>query len=143
MEETHRLSNELVVLAARLVRDVRRRNVDLPAASTRLMSLLDELGPSTVGRLAEHDRCSQPTMSGLVKGMVERGWAERSPHPDDSRAHLVALTAAGRSTLATLRRHNADLVAERIAASGRSVDDLRTAVALLRDLVPTTQEGTS
>ena len=45
----HRLSNELVVLAARLVRDVRRRNVDLPAASTRLMSLLDELGPSTVG----------------------------------------------------------------------------------------------
>ena len=143
MEETHRLSNELVVLAARLVRDVRRRNVDLPAASTRLMSLLDELGPSTVGRLAEHDRCSQPTMTGLVKGMVERGWAERSPHPDDSRAHLVALTPAGRSTLATLRRHNADLVAERIAASVRSVDDLRTAVALLRDLVPTTQAGAS
>ena len=50
---THRLSNELVVLAARLVRDVRRRNVDLPAASTRLMSLLDELGPITVGPLAE------------------------------------------------------------------------------------------
>jgi DNA-binding MarR family transcriptional regulator len=82
-------------------------------------------------------------MTGLVKGMVERGWAERSPHPDDSRAHLVALTSAGRSTLATLRRHNADLVAERIAASGRSVGELRTAVALLRDLVPTTQEGTS
>ena len=142
MEEMHRLSNELVVLAARLVRDVRRRNVDLPAASTRLMSLLDELGPSTVGRLADHDRCSQPTMTGLVNGLVDRGWAERSPHPDDSRANLVTLTALGRTTLATLRRHNADLVAERIAASGRSVDDLETAVALLRDLVPPTQEGT-
>ena len=44
MEEMHRLSNELVVLAARLVRDVRRRNVELPAASTRLMSLLDGSG---------------------------------------------------------------------------------------------------
>ena len=139
----HRLSNELVVLVARLVRDVRRRNVDLPAASTRLMSLLDELGPSTVGALAQADRCSQPTMTGLVNGLVDRGWAERSPHPDDSRANLVALTPVGRTTLATLRRHNADLIAERIAASGRSVDDLRTAVALLRDLVPPTQEGTS
>jgi len=138
----HRLSNELVVLVARLVRDVRRHNVDVPAASTRLMSLLDELGPSTVGRLADHDRCSQPTMTGLVSGLVDRGWAERSPHPDDSRANLVTLTALGRTTLATLRRHNADLIAERIAASGRSVDDLETAVALLRDLVPPTQEGT-
>ncbi len=138
----HRLSNELVVLVARLVRDVRRRNVDLPAASTRLMSLLDELGPSTVGRLADHDRCSQPTMTGLVNGLVDRGWAERSPHPDDSRANLVTLTPLGRTTLATLRRHNADLIAERIAESGRSVDDLETAVVLLRDLVPPTQEGT-
>jgi len=140
--DMHRLSNELVVLVARLVRDVRRHNVDVPAASTRLMSLLDELGPSTVGRLADHDRCSQPTMTGLVNGLVDRGWAERSPHPDDSRANLVTLTALGRTTLATLRRHNADLIAERIAASGRSVDDLETAVALLRDLVPPTQEGT-
>ena len=139
----HRLSNELVVLVARLVRDVRRRNVDLPAASTRLMSLLDELGPSTVGRLADHDRCSQPTMTGLVNGLVDRGWAERSPHPDDSRANLVTLTPLGRTTLARLRRHNADLIAERIAASGRSADDLETAVALLRDLVPPTQEGTA
>jgi DNA-binding MarR family transcriptional regulator len=106
------------------------------------MSLLDELGPSTVGRLADHDRCSQPTMTGLVNGLVDRGWAERSPHPHDSRANLVTLTPLGRTTLATLRRHNADLIAERIAASGRSVDDLETAVALLRDLVPPTQEGT-
>ena len=34
------------------------------------------------------------------------------------------MTALGRTTLAALRRRNADLVAERIAASGRSVDDL-------------------
>src|SRR4051794_35566276 len=128
MEEMHRLSNELVVLAARLVRDVRRRNVDLPAASTRLMSLLDELGPSTVGRLAEHDRCSQPTMTGLVKGMVERGWAGRSPPPADSGPQLAALSPAGRPTLGTLRRHNAALVAERIAAPGRPAGALRTAV---------------
>ena len=54
------LSNDLVVLSARLVREVRRNNTDLPAASTRLMSLLDELGPSTVGALAAPTGAASP-----------------------------------------------------------------------------------
>lgn len=137
----HELSNALVVLAARLVRDVRRNSVDHPAAATRLMSLIDELGPSTVGVLAANDRCSQPTMTGIVNGLAERGWVERTPHPDDSRANLVSLTELGRQTLASVRRTNADLIARRVETSGRSADDLRTTVAVLRDLLQT-REGT-
>lgn len=133
--DVRRLSNDLLVLSARLVRDVRRHNSDHPAASTRLMSLLDELGPSTVGALAHHDRCSQPTMSGLVNGLVDRGWLERRPHPDDARAQLVVMTDAGLATLTEVRRRNAALVAERIAAAGRSPDDLATAVAVLTELL--------
>ncbi len=144
VNEMHELSSDLVVLAARLVRDVRRNFVDYPAASTRLMSLIDELGPSTVGVLAENDRCSQPTMTGLVNGLAERGWVARLPHPADSRANLVSLTALGRKTLASVRQTNANQVARRIAASGRSVDDLRTTVALLRGLLPNqSREGTT
>jgi len=135
-----KLSNELLVLSARLVRDVRRHNSDHPAASTRLMSLLDELGPSTVGALAHADRCTQPTMTGLVNGLVERGWVERRPHPDDARAQLVTMTESGRAHLTDVRRRNAALVAERIAASGRSADDLATAVAVLTDLLNPTPE---
>ena len=129
------LSNDLVVLSARLVREVRRHNDSLPAASTRLMSLLDELGPSTVGALASTDRCSQPTMSGLVNGLVEKGWLRRDPHPDDARASLVSMTSQGREVLTDVRRRNATLVAERIAASGRSEEELATAVAVLTDLL--------
>ncbi len=136
VDEMHELSNDLVVLVARLLRDVRRNNVSIPAASMRVLSLVDQHGPTTVGVLAEQDRCSQPTMTGLVNGLVERGWAEREPHPDDSRANLVSLTDLGRKTLSALRQNNADLVASRIAASGRPLDDLKTAVALLRDLLP-------
>jgi DNA-binding MarR family transcriptional regulator len=140
----HELSNQLVVLAARLVRDIRRNSVEIPAASTRLLSLIDELGPSTVGVLAANDRCSQPTMTGLVNGLAERGWVERSPHPDDSRANLVSLTGLGRQTLASLRRTNADLIARRSAACGRSADDLRTTVEVLRDLLSEqAREGTT
>ena len=130
-----RLSNDLVVLSARLVREVRRHNTTVPAASTRLMSLLDELGPSTVGALAAADRCSQPTMTGLVNGLVEKGWVRRDPHPDDARASLVTITPAGQDLLDEVRRRNAALVAERIAAAGRSTEDLATAVAVLSDLL--------
>ncbi len=125
------LSNELVVLSARLVREVRRHAADVPAASIRLLSLLDELGPSTVGALAGADRCSQPTMTGLVNGLVEKGWLRRDPHPDDARASLVSMTAEGRRRLTDIRDRNATLVAERVMASGHSTDELAAAVAIL------------
>ena len=134
-QSVRELSNDLVVLSARLVREIRRNTVDYPAASTRLMSLLDELGPSTVGALAAADRCSQPTMTGLVNGLVDKGWVRRDPHPDDARASLVSMTSDGRQMLTTVRRRNATLVAERIEASGRSPEELATAVAVLSDLL--------
>jgi DNA-binding MarR family transcriptional regulator len=129
------LSNDLVVLTARLVRVIRRNTSDLPAASTRLLSLLDELGPSSVGALAQEDRCSQPTMTGIVNGLVAKGWVQRDPHPDDARSTVVSMTAEGRRTLTAVRRRNATLVAERIAASGRTTEELATAVAVLSDLL--------
>jgi DNA-binding MarR family transcriptional regulator len=129
------LSSDLVVLSARLVREVRRNTADLPAASTRLMSLVDELGPSTVGALAQADRCSQPSMTGLVNGLVTKGWLQREPHPDDARSMLISMTTEGRRTLDTVRGRNAALVAERIATSGRSPEELATAVAVLNDLL--------
>ncbi|MEO5652725.1 MAG: MarR family transcriptional regulator [Marmoricola sp.] len=125
------LSNELVVLSARLIREVRRHAVDVPAASIRLLSLLDEMGPSTVGALSTADRCSQPTMTGLVNGLVDKGWVRRDPHPDDARASLVSMTTAGRQMLTDIRHRNATLVAERVVASGHSTDELAAAVAIL------------
>ncbi len=134
-QTVRRLSNDLVVLSARLVREVRRNTVDLPAAGTRLMSLLDELGPSTIGALAQADRCSQPTMTGLVNGLVDKGWLARGPHPDDARCTLISMTPEGRRALTAVRRRNATLVAERIEASGRSPEELATAVAVLSDVL--------
>ena len=134
-QSVRQLSNDLVVLSARLVREIRRNTSDMPAASTRLMSLLDELGPSTVSALAQADRCSQPTMTGLVNGLSEKGWVQREPHPDDARSTLVTMTDAGRQVLISVRRRNATLVAARIEASGRSPEELATAVAVLSDLL--------
>jgi DNA-binding MarR family transcriptional regulator len=74
-------------------------------------------------------------MTGLVNGLSEKGWVQREPHPDDARSTLVTMTGAGRQVLTSVRRRNATLVAARIEASGRSHEELATAVAVLSDLL--------
>ncbi len=40
------------------------------------------------------------TMVALIDGLEGKGLVERNPHPDDRRKNIVALTAAGRETMA-------------------------------------------
>ena len=138
------LSSDLVVYAARLVRAVRRAN-ELPAGF-RVLSLLDEHGPLGITALAAVDRCSQPTMSGTVAGLVEHGWVDKQPNPADARGSVVTLTGTGRQELDRVRRMNGELVAGRLAAHHEhTVEDVATAVAVLRDVLgagPDTEKGT-
>lgn len=134
------LASDLVTYAARLVRAV-RRNAELPAGA-RLLSILDELGASTVTALAAADRTSQPTTTGAVRDLVERGLAAKQPHPDDARSSLIDLTEAGRAELARIRRRSGEAVAARLDAHPTHTnEDLATAVAVLRDLLDTTPQG--
>ena len=136
------LASDLVVLASRLTRAV-RREVEHPAGA-RTLSLLDEHGPTGVTALAAADRCSQPTMTATVKALQEQGLVEREPHPTDGRAHVVVLTEAGRAELARIRRANAALVTARLADTHHTAEEVATAVAVLRDvLVLHPQEDTT
>ena len=145
------LSAELVLYTGRLMRAVTRHtSTDVPTASLRLLSQVDELGPVTVGALARADRCSQPTMSGGVQVLCDRGWAAKRPNPADARSSLVSLTAPGRTVLAEARRERAEVVAARLRSDPRhTVSDLATAVAVLRGLLedtdthPDDDEGTA
>lgn len=131
--DLERHSSELVVQAARLVRAVRRR-VEQPAG-IRILALLDELGPLGVTAIAEADRSSQPTASGTVRVLMEEGWVSKDPDPHDARRSVVALTPSGRQRLAEARRDNGAAVAERLARTGHSADDVALAVAVLRDVM--------
>lgn len=134
-EPARDLNSELVTQAARLMRAV-RRNLEQPSdAGPRLLGLIDEVGPSTVGTLASTDHSSQPSMTGLINGLVSKGWLERTPNPLDARSSLVSLTAVGREALAEIRRRNADLVARRAAAAGITHEELATTVAVLSRLL--------
>ena len=134
------LSAELVLYTGRLVRAITRQAVGLstqvPTASLRLLSQVDELGPVTIGALAAADRCSQPTMSAGVRTLCDRGWALKEPNPADARSSLVTLTGAGRTILAEARHERAAVVAARLRTDPHHDEqDLATAVAVLRGLL--------
>lgn len=128
---THKSSAALVLHAARLVRLVRRNNHEIPVASVRVLSLVDQYGSATIKDLATADQCSQPTMTGLVNGMVERGWLQRDPNPADARSCLVSLTAGGHTELRAVRALNADLVHQRAEAAGVTAADLALAASVI------------
>jgi DNA-binding MarR family transcriptional regulator len=133
----------LVMYSARLGRAISRVSLaDVPAATLRLLSQIGELQPVAIGRLAAADRCSQPTMSGAVQKLADRGWVTKKPSPDDARSALVELTPAGATVLHGARSRIAAVVAERLDADDcHGLDDVRAAVTLLQHLLR--EEGTS
>lgn len=131
------LSAELMLLIGRLTRTVTRSaGLDVPTASLRLLSQVEELEPVAIGALAEADRCSQPTMSSAVQTVCRRGWARKARNPEDGRSSLVALTDAGRQVLADARRQRGAVVVDLFARDPEHDEhDLATAVAVLRGLL--------
>ncbi|WP_338747652.1 MarR family winged helix-turn-helix transcriptional regulator [Janibacter alittae] len=138
-------ASDLVTSAARLVRASRQHIHSTPPAGVRVLSVLDEHGPCGVGRLAQLDRTSQPTMSGLVRTLADRGWVTKESDPDDARATLVALTPAGRDALSVVRRRTAEAVVTAVREHPvLTPEDLATAVMVLRAVLEATahqQEG--
>jgi DNA-binding MarR family transcriptional regulator len=127
------LSTDLVIFTARLVRALRRSS-DSPAGA-RVLSLLDEHGPLGVTQLAKLDRCSQPTMSAAVAGLVDSGLVAKEPNPLDARGSVISLTDEGADVLAGLREGWASTISERLRAHQRTQEELATAVSVLRDLL--------
>jgi len=64
-----------------------------------ILTTLAESGPSSQHALGERLRIDRTTMVSTVDDLERLGMATRTSHPDDRRAHLVELTARGRTTL--------------------------------------------
>lgn len=137
------VAGDLVTQASRLVRTMRQLHA-VPAGA-RVLSILDQHGPLGVSALAELDRCSQPSMTALVRRLADAGLVDKQQHPDDARAALVSLTPTGHDELDDVRRRNGHAVLARLTPDQR--DRLEDAVALLRDVVdhpaPAPTEGST
>ncbi|GAB2976872.1 MarR family winged helix-turn-helix transcriptional regulator [Nocardioides montaniterrae] len=93
---------DLYVAMVRLLRDLRRSAPKEGVAASGLSALyaLSRLGPCRASALAEFEGVSAAAVTRIVDRVCELGYAERSADPDDGRAVLVGLTAAGRKVVA-------------------------------------------
>lgn len=137
--DSYALGTDLLVTMARLTRwAARHAPTAMPAAHLRALSQIDELEPVRIGELAEADRCSQPTMSGLLRRLEERGLVERLPDSDDSRVCRITLTPAGREQLAVVRAAVGATVGEALSDLGPDeLHHLEVALDVVRQMLAT------
>ncbi|MBK8974793.1 MAG: MarR family transcriptional regulator [Planctomycetes bacterium] len=106
MDFDRSLDDRIVAALRRIVRAVdlhSRRLVELHGLTgpqVALLRALDRLGPLAAGALAREVQLSQPTVTGIVSRLVQRGLVERARSAADRRSVVVEITAAGRVALA-------------------------------------------
>lgn len=86
--------------------DWRRKVIDatgLPFSRIRALKRLGA-GPMTLKDLADAMSTDAPAATVAINDLENRGLVKRYPHPENKRAKLVSITAAGRSVMATTRR---------------------------------------
>ena len=83
----------------------------IPPAHFRLLGLLASHS-CNLSELAVRQAVSLPTMSNSISVLVERGWVNRVPSPDDRRQVLLELTPDGRAVLMEIKSRAEARVAE-------------------------------
>ena len=105
-----------------------------PLTSTQrlVLVLLADHGPVRLGALARLAETTEATATRTVTGLQRLGMAERGRDPDDGRAVLVGVTAAGRDLVedrrSTLRASLASGMSELGERDGRRLAELMSRV---------------
>ncbi|MFJ8073413.1 MarR family winged helix-turn-helix transcriptional regulator [Streptomyces sp. NPDC096176] len=109
---------------------------ECPSGSAAVLALVDRYGEMRMSRLAELLAVDMSVTSRHVAHVVERGWLERSPAPDDRRSRILRLTPAGEDLLDTLGRRTTDMFAHYLKDwSDDDVGQLSAMLARLRESV--------
>lgn len=81
-----------------------------------ILHLLDQDGPMSQQQLGRVLRIDRTTMVKLIDALEEHKLARRTDHPEDRRAYLVEITAAGRKALLAIQnvaeKMDSDLLAQ-------------------------------
>lgn len=78
------------------------RPLGLTPAQSEVIQVLQQYQPMTLLQLGERLVCEAGSPSRLVKSMVNAGWVEKLPNPDDGRAVLLQLTPQSETILPAL-----------------------------------------
>ncbi|MBR0553062.1 MarR family winged helix-turn-helix transcriptional regulator [Stakelama marina] len=127
--DTTSLAEALRPAVLRLARHLRReaQRVGISEVDWQLLSIIYRRPGIGVSELADMEMIRRPTMSAHVKRLEAAGWIERQPSAcGDQRRVGLALTAAGRAALASIRDSRTGWLRDRLAALD---PDARDAIA--------------
>jgi DNA-binding MarR family transcriptional regulator len=68
----------------------------------RLLAALDQYGASSQADLGRNTGIDRSDVVATVNDLVDRGWAKRSPDPDDRRRNVITITRRGTSMMERL-----------------------------------------
>jgi DNA-binding MarR family transcriptional regulator len=85
-----------------LNRELKPRGMDQP--HWRVLMLLNEHNPASMGLIAEHAVMKLPTLLKVIRRMSAEGLVRHAPRPTDQRVTEVSITPKGRRALAVVRR---------------------------------------
>jgi DNA-binding MarR family transcriptional regulator len=116
------------------IRDAHKWVFSSPTPTTLMaLALLERCGPARVSALAEEARVDTSVVSRQLAQLEQHGLVERSPDPEDGRAHRVSLTGEGRKVLADGRDRLARMVTDRL--DGWDAAEIRDVVSGLQRLL--------
>src|SRR5580704_2777533 len=104
-QTTGELAARLRICLARLSRLSRTAPgaADLTPSQHSVLAAVETSPGMRIGDLATGQNLTAPSATRIVQGLVERGYVERQIDPGDKRACPLAITAAGRQALRTIR----------------------------------------
>lgn len=131
--------------AIHLLRRLRRQDeaIGLSAARMSALSVVVFGGPVTIGRLAEAEQVSGPTITRLLAGMERDGLLKRARDADDRRVVWIKATARGTRLLQEGRRRRITALAAELAALDPADLTLLARAAELIERVSRGQRGQS
>jgi DNA-binding MarR family transcriptional regulator len=123
---TNRIATQLNSAAIHLVRRLHREDVALGLSGARLsaLSVLVFGGPRTIGKLADAEGVTPPSMTRLVAAMEAEGLVQRAPSPTDARSVIIRATSEGEGVM--LRGREQRVVALSGWLAGLDPDELET-----------------
>lgn len=106
-----RVASRLVIYGSRFATFARVRAGEARSTvALRVLSVLQQLGPTRIGDLAHRERLTQPAISATVNKLEADGLVTREPDPTDARASLVRITPAGDTEIEGFRERAAAAV---------------------------------
>lgn len=76
----------------------------LQAGQCPFLAAIDRAGPLTIGELAQAVGITQPGATRTIGQLLELGYVDLRPAPEDQRRKLVSLTAEGQELIDQLKR---------------------------------------